>query len=75
MPDKIKDVLGYSTVVGKKEQAEALGKMLGIDSQKNPIIFNLKDANILSLLTMVTTQKEAQLSQYVSRWNGSERPQ
>ena len=68
MPNSIKEVLGYSTVVGQKEQAIALGKILGGDVTKNSVIVDLKDTNIPSLLRMISREKPEALLACASKY-------
>jgi hypothetical protein len=71
---EVKDVKKLNTtVVWQSEQAIALGKILSVDAKTNPVIENLKDTNIPSLLSMVTTQPISKLEEYIKDWTNSER--
>jgi hypothetical protein len=74
-PDKMKAIRDYSTVVGRKEQADALGQILNVDAKNSNVIAALKDTDIGSVLGLVNTQPVSALQGYIdNNWNTSTDP-
>lgn len=51
-----------------------MGQILEVDPKKSSVVSDLEDANIPSLLSVLKNTSEDDLKKYVSRYNGSNRP-
>lgn len=72
-----KENAGGPRVVGMKEQAAALAKILGVDEKDKEfsIINNLKDTNIQSLLAVVVApENKSKMQEYVENFNAKHAP-